>query len=166
MLIETLLAASLLGQLRHPFGEAQQATRTYELGGWFIQVEGDRFSGQIRCHLSAPRMVFSSGAVRFRFSPKLNTLQAWYKVDSSAAQRWQDAYPALVELGASGDGPSLTNPTGGVVALPMAVLNGAREVTIRPTLHAQPRTFRLRGLEEALAAARRQGCTPDSAFVG
>ena len=170
MLLEVALATSLLAHLRHPFGEPQQIIRTYGTGGWLLQVQRDRFSGQVRCRLTGwrlpqPRMTFASGVVWFRFAPRTDTLDAWYRIDGAPARRWQDLYPELSQAGVELEGPSLDHPTGGVVALPLRLVVGARQVTIRPTPRSQPRTFTMGGLQEAVDAARAQGCVADSAFV-
>lgn len=169
MILSTLLSLSLLGRLAHPFGTPQQSMQVYSTAGWLIEVERDRFTGKVRCELQTPRrgpaeIRYAQGALRFQFSPRVNTLDAWYRIDDGPAKRWQDLYPTLVQTGVTLEGANLANPTGGVVALPRIEVGEARVVTIRTSARSQPRRFKVRGLSEALDAAKRQGCS-DPSFV-
>lgn len=63
------------------------------------------------------------------------------------------------------EGGSLANPTGGVVLIPQEILTGARTVTIRADRGHTPKRFHLKGFEQALAAARVNGCSDAASFV-
>ena len=130
----------------------------------------DKFAGQIQCSVyqgpkSAPKVSYGQQSLVFHFRRKLNTLDAIYRLDGGQPKRWQDLYPKVIETGATLDGSSLANPTGGLVIVPLSELSGVHTVSIRPTPTASPQTFTIDGYSDAIEAARARGCKPESVFV-
>ncbi|MFP1133346.1 hypothetical protein [Asticcacaulis sp. W401b] len=143
--------------------------KVYQLEGWVMTIQTDGFTGQPRCHLYSPRTLsqgrinYEGGALGFAFDRDEPTQDAWYRVDHQNAKRWQDTYPELVKLRIPLEGGTLLNPSGGVVLIPEAELETAREVHIRLEDTQSPKRFRLRGFQKAKQAALDNGCdTPES----
>lgn len=146
-------------------------SKAYHLAGWDMRIEHDGFTGQTRCRLFSPsgwgqgRISYADGVLGFHLDADRDVARAWYSVDDTAPRPWRDDYPALIARRVSLEGGSLANPTGGVVLIPQEILAGARTVTIRADRGRTPKRFRLRGFEEALAAARANGCSSAASFV-
>ncbi|MDR7115490.1 hypothetical protein [Caulobacter sp. BE254] len=146
-------------------------TKAYHLAGWDMRIQRDGFTGQTRCRLFAPaglgqgRISYAAGVLGFHLDRDRDVAQAWYSVDDKPPRPWRDDYPALVARRVSLEGGGLANPTGGVVLIPTENLAGARTVTIRADHDATPKRFGLKGFEQALAAARANGCADPAAFV-
>lgn len=144
--------------------------KTYQLKGWMMTIQKDGFTGQVRCHLfsmrtlTQGRITYSQNTLGFELDPNETTLNAWYRVDGQPARRANDLYPRLVAAQVGGADGSLENPTGGIVLIPVADLVGASVVTIRTSERSAPKRFNLKGFDEALAAARYNGCSSDEAF--
>lgn len=161
-----VLAASSLWPFSH---HTQASTSSYRIPAWDIHVVRDRFTGESRCALTQgargrPELSYSHGAVAFQFAHRLSTTKASFKIDDGPVRSWSSIYPELVETGATLEGRSLDNPTGGKVLLPLMQLIGAHTVTIRPTLRARPRLFSVDGLSGALATAKNLGCDAKTGF--
>jgi hypothetical protein len=146
-------------------------TKGYHLAGWDMRIEHDGFTGQTRCRLFSPsglgqgRISYASGALGFHLDDDRDVATAWYSVDDAAPRPWRDDYPVLIARRVSLEGGSLANPTGGVVLIPQEILTGARTVTIRADRGRTPKRFHLKGFEQALAAARVNGCSDAASFV-
>jgi len=145
-------------------------TKAYHLAGWDMRIEHDGFTGQTRCRLFSPpglgqgRISYASGVLGFHLDADQDVSQAWYGIDDAAPRPWRDDFPILVARRVSLEGGSLANPTGGVLLIPQEKLAGARVVTIRAARGVSPKRFHLKGFEEALAAARANGCADLAAF--
>ncbi len=153
-----------------PLHPPQSVTHDYALPVWRITQTRDKFAGQIRCKVyqgehAHPAVSYADRGLVFHFSRRLNTLEAVYRLDGGAPHRWRDLYPKIIEAGASLDGGSLANPTGGLVIMPLSELAMVHTITIRPTPTATPRTFTIDGYADAIEAARARGCQPETAFV-
>jgi len=145
-------------------------TKAYHLAGWDMRIERDGFTGLTRCRLFAPsglgqgRISYADGVLGFHLDRDRDVAQAWYSIDDAAPRPWRDDYPVLIARRVSLEGGSLANPTGGVVLIPQEILAGARTVTIRADRDVAPKRFHLKGFEQALAAARANGCADPAAF--
>lgn len=155
-------------ELRH---KAQKVkARTYDDKLWRMTIQTDGFTGQVRCRLikmktlTEGRITYAQKTFGFEMGEDVNTLNAWYSIDNRPAKRWQSLYPALTANRVPLEGASLENPTGGVVLLPETEIGDAHVVTIRADERSQPREFKLKGFESALAAARYNGCAADDSF--
>ena len=133
-------------------------------GGWILKVARDPFTGARTCTLRAHRMAFDKGAVGFGFSPRLDTFEAVYRVDSGPPHAWRANVMTLAAHGVVFQTDDLPNPSGGLVILPISALRDAREVWIRPSPRSRPTAFRLQHLASALEVAQRRGCSPE--FLG
>lgn len=146
-------------------------TKAYHLAGWDMRIQRDGFTGQTRCRLFSPaglgqgRISYAGGVLGFHLDRDRDVAQAWYSIDDAPPRPWRDDYPALIARRVSLEGGGLANPTGGVVLVPREILAGARTVTIRADRDTTPRRFRLKGFEQALAAARANGCADPAAFA-
>lgn len=155
-----------------PFGHAGQTeTSRYLIPAWHVDATRDRFTGKMICRVyqgqrAHPDVAYERDTLAFRFGRRLNTLQADFRVDGGPARPWTATYPTLIGSGATLAGSSMTNPTGGLVILPTALLANAITVTIRPFPGKRPQTFAIGGLGDALASARRLGCDLSYGFTG
>lgn len=145
--------------------------RTYYDGGWVMNIAVDRFTQQARCHLfqgawRSPRSItFARRALGFRFAERIDTADAWYRIDGGPPRRALDNDPTLVHNDTPLDTGDLLNPSGGVVWIPVDQVADAETVAIKPTRHSGAVEYHPRGFRAALEAARVNGCAPDTAFV-
>lgn len=178
MLFASLAAAGVLGlswplpppELHFPTdGMRRRAgyrvkTKAYHLDGWEMRIERDGFSGLTRCRLYAPsgllqgRITYARDVLGFHLGEKVDVADAWYSIDDAPPTAWRDDFPLLAARREPAATDNLFNPTGGVVLIPRDKLKGAHTVTIRAERGRTPRRFRLMGFEQALAAARANGC--------
>lgn len=164
-----IAAVGLLASL-WPFHGSQVSTKAYTLPTWSFSQSRDRFTQHLTCQVytgprGRPLVSYGRQAVTFRFPATVNTLQADYRLDSGPTRSWRDELPTLAETGFTPDRGGLDNPTGGLITLPARELSGVHLVTIRATPGSRPRAFSIDGLDDAIAAARAQGCGAD-AFSG
>lgn len=164
-----LLILALLGGW-WPFGHhAQSEERRYLIPAWHVDAVRDRFTERSTCRIyqgtgSRPTVSFARDSLAFAFGGSRNTLEADFRVDGGPVRSWTSVYPALIGSGATLPAKSMTDPTGGFVILPMAVLRGATTVTIRARPKDEPRTFSIAGLSDAIVAAQRLGCDAPYGF--
>jgi hypothetical protein len=104
-------------------------------------------------------MSYAQGVVGFHLGSSHDAAEAWYSLDDRPPQPWRNDYPVLVAHRVSLEGGSLANPTGGVVLVPEGKLVDVRTVTIRAKADSTPKRFQLKGFQQALSAARLNGCT-------
>jgi hypothetical protein len=164
-----MLAAAGLVAVLWPFPPAQVRTSHYVLPTWGFSQSRDRFTGETRCRLyqgaaSSAKVTYADHALTFHFARRINTLDADFRIDGGPVHRWQDEFPALVRVGAPLQNTSMTNPTGGLVTLPVDELKGAHTVAIRSTPKSRPELFTIDGFADAISAAEARGC-PDGGFV-
>jgi len=138
---------------------ASAGARRYALDGWVLTVREDAFSGERRCDLRGRdgTMLYQPGAVGLKTGDR-DTLDALYRIDGGPALHWRDRYPVLFATGVVVEGSGLADPTDRIVWLPEAELHGAQTVMVRAHPGARPRTFRLGGIDTAIAAAARMRC--------
>ncbi len=106
-------------------------------------------------------MSVGHGAVKFRFSPRLDTFDAQYRLDGGSATPWRVNIMTLAANGLSLGTDDPRNPSGGVVTLPLKVLGDVRKVWIRPRSHGSAAVFQIDRLRLVLTVAERQGCGAD-----
>lgn len=154
-----------------PFGHSGQTTSNrYLIPAWHIDTTRDRFNSRVVCRVfqgsrHQPIVSYARGTLAFAFARSRNTLAAEFRVDNGPTRPWTSVYPALVGAGATLPGTSMTNPTQGLVILPIGILTGATTVTIRARPSDRPRVFSVGGLGDAIASARRLGCDLDNGFT-
>lgn len=138
-------------------------TRHYGLQGWRIDVRKDRFSNETTCRLHRGSVSVEHGVVLFRLGSGANTAAAQFRIDDGPMQTAGSVAVESAGLGQAMTVRSLTNPSGGNVAIPLRLVEGAHEVSIRPDPKSRHRTYRLNGLSAAAQAARDQGCDSNPA---
>ena len=144
-----------------------KASQKYALGEWRVEIRRDSFTSRVTCRLHTRnyRMVYVPGAVGFRVGHKLDTTAAWYRVDGGEAVRWQDRYPQLIETGVPLSGPSLANPTGGVVWVPVGEVSKADIIDVQPDDRHRAKRFHMGAFALMLTAAKDNGCVPEQVFA-
>lgn len=130
------------------------------IGEWTLRVRSDQFSGGRTCRLSAKHVMYQRGALVFRVSRQSSTLTAVYRIDGGAARAASADALELARMGFTIYQDDLANPSGGVVRIPVRRLQGAKSVAIE--VWREPMTFNIAGLDAALAAASKAGCSQDA----
>lgn len=153
-----------------PFQHRQTDTARYLIPAWHIDATLDRFTGRRICRVyqgsrRRPTASYQRGTLAFRFARGLDTTRADFRVDDGPAKAWTSVYPTLIGSGATLTGKSMTNPTGGLVILPVSEFENAATVTLRSAPRSRPRTFSVSGLRDALASAQRLGCNAEYGFA-
>jgi len=135
-----------------------------------MTIQKDGFTGQMTCQLfklrtlSQGRITYAQDTLGFELGKDVGVLKAWYKIDDQPALPWQSIFHRLTAEHIKMDQGPVENPTGGVVYIPAPDLESAKSVTVRATPASKPHVFKLSGFQEALAAARANGCSPDTRF--
>lgn len=139
----------------------------YVQNQWTLRVVTDRFSNEKTCALQGARgkIVYSAGALGFRFAPYRDTTAAWLRIDGGPALRWRDLRPELARLGVVIDGRDLAAPTGGIVWVPAAMLESTRAIEVQWRPRARARRFAVGGFAEIRDRAHALGCRPEVRFV-
>ena len=143
----------------------QQVRHRNSIGEWRLTVTTGTFSRDVRCQLASRRITYVAGAVGYRFARHLDTSEAWFRIDGGPAHRWRDVLPTLSRAGVAIDGRDLDAPTGGIVWLPVALVEGATTVSIQPRPDRRPRVFRMGGFAGVRDIARARGCSPEARFT-
>lgn len=160
-------ALALIGAIHNPFSglhlpsfhsHADVQTSRYGLQGWRIDVRHDRFAGRTRCVIHRGDVSSEHGVVAFHFHHWIDTANAEFRIDGQQAQPVGTVVVEVAGLGERLETSNITNPSGGKVALPLRLVEGARVVSIRPNARSNHRDFDLKGFGAAVAAARVQGC--------
>lgn len=140
--------------------------KVYAEGGWTVEIRHDTFSDQTSCRLSGSRMIYQAGAIGFDTRRHRGLTNTFFKVDGGGARRWQELYPDLLNAGVRMETGGIDDPTGGVVWLPVGLVQTAHEVAIESQTPLRPTVsrFRLSGFAGMWAAALRLGC-PSDGFV-
>jgi hypothetical protein len=137
-------------------GHAGRA-RTH-VGPWRIALAQDRFTGAITCAIAAPDVKLTRQTLIFRLGHGLSTLKADYRLDRGPSRPVSAVFAAVEDQGFFPERGWILDPEGGEVALPIAALQGARMITLRPAPGRRPRSFKIARLTEALILAKAAGC--------
>jgi len=156
-MIEALALAGALSSL-WPFGDEIAEKRYRPARGWTLVVEKDRFSGDVQCRGLGRGMTYKDGVLTFHMGRSVNTAQAEFRLDQGPAKAAGDFAVEAAGRGAAFRTDNLLNPSGGLVHLPIETVRPATTVSIRADRDRRARTYRLRGLERTLEAAKAQGC--------
>ena len=159
MLAAAVLALSILGSDDH----AQIVTRSVKVGDWTARVRSDQFTGEVSCSLAGRRISFHRDTLVFHLGRDVDTSQAFFRIDGGPVRSVREPRLENETHGFFLDSGPIANPSGGEVALPLSIIQGAREVYVRPSPRYQPRAFDLGQFSEALAAAKAAGCK-DASF--
>jgi hypothetical protein len=120
------------------------STQRYAQAGWNLEVVRDRFTSQVRCSLtsSGGRIQYQPNALGFRFSHRLNTLNAWYRIDTGEVRPWRDLAPRLIALQLPIDKVESKNAVpwaGAIKAVDAVAASGAHQRTIvQPPVSPNP----------------------------
>jgi hypothetical protein len=158
MIASSLIAMALFG-LSQP---STVQTRTLHLRPWAISVRSDRFTGVTTCTARMGRVHIMGGLAIFDLGPSVDTSDAIYRLDLGAAHLARGGDIAERVAYDSERRGSLTNPSGGRVALPLSILTGVRRVDIRAEDPHHVVTFDISALPKVLASEAAAGCQPDA----
>jgi hypothetical protein len=128
--------------------------RKKRVAGWTLVVYKDSFTGVTSCRLYKSRIAYESGRVAFQFAPSTDTSRATYRVAGGPALTAVAPLDTFMTTNLA----RLDNPSQGRVVVPYADLAGAADVAIRPRYARKARTFKLKGMDKALAQADAKGC--------
>ena len=123
--------------------------------GWRLQARTDHFSAGTVCRLTKGQLSYQRRAVVIQLPRNVDTSAAVYRIDGGPPR-------ALARRGFALHRDDLTNPSGGLVRVPIDRLQQAGSVSVEARAMGRPVKFRLDGLTMALDAARAAGCTEDS----
>ena len=149
MPFHTLVVAVALYQLF----SAPMEYRT-KVDGWILEWRRDGFSQRQACRLHRGAVTYERQALTFRLSRRVDTASAAYRIDNGRPFFARDDALDLVRLGFALHDDDLANPSGGVVRIPIAKLEGARWVVIEPEPQAPRTRFAVEGFSAALVGAR------------
>jgi hypothetical protein len=158
MLTAGLLALAMLGSR----GDDQVAVRSVRTGAWVAKVRTDRFTGEVSCSLRGPDMSFHRDTVVFELGRHVDSAQAFFRIDGGAARSVREPRLQNETHGFFLDSGPVDNPSGGRVALPYSLVQGAKAVLVRANPRREPHAFDVSGLADALAAAKAAGCKDES----
>jgi hypothetical protein len=156
-MIEALALVGVLTRL-WPFGDEITEKRYRPVRGWTLVVEKDRFSGEVQCRGLGRGMSYKNGVLTFHMGINVNTALAEVRLDQGPAKAAGEFAIAAAGRGAAFRTDNMLNPSGGLVHLPVEVVRPAATVSIRADRDRRAKTYRLRGLEQTLEAAKTQGC--------
>jgi hypothetical protein len=161
-----IAVSALLFQPPGPYGQPVKIRR-YAQDGWTLEIRRDRFSERTICRLSGRNLAYQPGALGFATRARLGVADAWYRIDNGAPRSWRDLYPKLYADGIQIETGGIEDPTRGIVWLPLAVVQGAREVRIETEARGRRRIsrFRLRSFAVMYEASLRLGCSSDGFAV-
>ena len=159
MLAAALLALSILGSGDH----AQIVTRSVRVGEWTAKVRSEQFTGETSCSLAGRGVSLHRDTLVFHLGRDIDTSQAFFRIDGGPVRSVREPRLENETHGFFLDSGPIANPSGGEVALPLSIIQGAKQVFVRASPRYQPRAFDLGRFAEALAAAKAAGCK-DASF--
>lgn len=146
---------------------APPAVQKYRVAGWTAERRFNRFTGEVRCRLRRGSVTYEGGLMTLRLGRRVNTANAVFRVDGGQPRLAADVRFEAVSLGADIHHDRLPNPSRGEVHIPARLLAAAGAVAVRPRADAgDVRTFRIAGLEAAIAAAAARGCRDQAPDYG
>jgi len=159
MLAAAALALSILGQ----GNGAQIATRSLKVGAWTAKIRRDTFTGDVSCWLNGRGVSFHRDTLVFHLGDGVDTSEAYFRIDGGPARSTREPRLENETHGFFLNQGPIGNPSGGEVALPLSVTQGAKQVYIRASAKHAPRAFDLSQFSDALTAAKGAGCS-DASF--
>lgn len=130
---------------------------------WRWEVWKDRFTGVTSCRLQTRRMDVRRGVVIFNVARGTDTTHATFRIDSAAARPVSDVFPQVQKRGVFPERGWIEDRAGGEVAMPMEMVDGARDIAIRTGPRSLIRVYDVRYIGSALSALKAGGC-PDGAL--
>jgi hypothetical protein len=163
MRLIALAAASLLSSLLHP-APSTVTTQVYGQGEWRLTVIKDSFTNQTSCKLENrkgvhPTVVAIPGGLAFRLDGRrLDTSNAWYKLDDQPARPWRDLRTALVAAGSLAAAEQLDGTSASWLPIPLDGFEYPKSIIIRSTALSPERRFSLANAQLIITSARNAGC--------
>jgi len=145
------------------FGHGQLNTSSQHVAGWTLKITRDPYADQTSCSLRKGRVIFERHSLVFDFGAGTDTDNAFFRLDGGAPHSLSEVKIEDERNGFFDNGVSLKDPLAGRVVLPVSAVADAKEVSIRLSPKYGPHTFDVRGLADALAAAKSAGCGADFA---
>ncbi len=137
-------------------------THGQTVAGWRLTVTEDSFARQTTCLLRRAKASYGRQALTLHLPQRVDAFTAVYRVDGGAPVQARADEIELAHLGFTLNADHLNNPSGGLVRIPVKRVTGAREVSVKTERQRHPESFRIEGLDKALAAAKAAGCKDDS----
>jgi len=155
-----LIHLALLGHLSlpTPWRHVPRPSDPRHFGGWTLVVRTDAFSTGHVCRLTRPGAEYQRQAVVLHLSPKVDTSQGVYRIDTAPPRSVGDDQATLAGLGFELHNDDLANPSGGLVRIPVGRLLNASAVRVETVAFTASTKFNLGGLRAALDAAKAAGC--------
>lgn len=141
-----------------PWSHAGAPSEVSHVGGWTVRAHLERFTGAHVCSVTRPKVTVERQAVVFHLPRSVDTSGAVYRIDGGAPFWSRNDQAELARQGFALHGDSLTNPSGGLVRIPLDRLASGRSVEIEAAADHRPFRFSVYGLDTALAAAKATGC--------
>jgi len=147
---------------RHDFSLRKKNVGKY---GWQVWIRTDNFTGKIKCYVASlksatqGRVTYADNTLGFELKGYADPNTTWFMADGNPAQKLSSVWPTVYGRGQAVPPMSVANLDRTIVLIPMESVLGSDHVFIRTTDTAKPKSFRLIGLEDALRAARDNGCT-------
>ena len=104
---------------------ADVTTERHHVDAWNITIRRSRFTGAKDCSLVAPAMAVEHDALVLNLGRRTNTVEAKYKVDDGPLLTSASDISELADQGFQLYTDDLTNPSGGVVRIPLHRLKDA-----------------------------------------
>jgi hypothetical protein len=136
----------------------KSATSRQRIGQWTLETTRDPFTGSTSCRLRTGAMSYSRLAMTFQLGRRVDTFDAFYKIDQGPAVSWRVNAMVLAASGVLLQSENLSNSSGGRVAVPLSVLVRAGAIAIRASSQQNARVFSLKDLPAALGRAKAAGC--------
>ena len=146
----------------HDFGLRKKNVGKY---GWQVWIRTDNFTNKITCYVaslqtaSQGRVTYADDTLGFEIKGYADPNTTWFMADGNPAQKLSSVWPTLYGRGQAVPQMGTNNLDHTIVLIPMESVLGSDHVYIRTRDKDKPKTFRLIGLQEALQAARDNGCT-------
>jgi len=142
-----------------PWRHETTKTNIRHIAGWTLRIDADVFSGRLKCQIYRHDIQYRRGALVFRFARDVDTSTAIYRIDGGEPNWTQSDTAELAQLGfALHDDDNLSNPSGGVLRVPVHKVGEARSVSVEVSARFPPVAFRVEGISSAVAAAYGAGC--------
>ncbi len=157
-MIVAAAALALWSGLLQPWRSEAHTERYKPAQGWVLEVRRDTFTNTTTCQIKARDMTYRHGVLTFRFPTRVDTANAFYRIDQGSAQSVGLVATEAAGLGAEFRSQNMKNPSNGRVHIPATYLQTAQTVSIRPNAKRPAKTFSLTGFDKAVSVAKDQGC--------
>ncbi len=151
-----LVLALLIGW---PFHPAQLQVKQYRVGRWSIERTLDRLTAGVRCSVKFDRMRLEGKDLVVDFGRKIDTTDSVYRIDDGLVKLTQNS-EATRRLWQAQEGEArLTNPSGGLIAVPLTEIASASRLILRIDTAHQPIKLDVSGLPRVMEKMTVIGCS-------